>query len=221
MAHKTMVGGTAYEVSGGKTLVNGAAYNIKDGKTLVGGTAYEIGFAAFRVIVSAGIYSTNSTYAKVIVNGQEYDGSQLADISVPAGTEIEIYVGSTNSSGGIELNEESIVSDAQEYTYSHVVDSNVYIALSVFEMTIFGKTTSEGTATMADDGKCLVKHGTFLYTLDEGSTWEEVIANGNTVFTVTDGVVYRGSYPLYYNGVLVKPTDVIVSIDIGEYTITA
>lgn len=44
MAHKTLIGGTAYKISGGKTLVNGTAYSIYKGKTLVGGTAYEIGF---------------------------------------------------------------------------------------------------------------------------------------------------------------------------------
>ncbi len=44
MAHKTLVGGTAYEISGGKALVDGTAYSIKNGKTLVDGTGYEIGF---------------------------------------------------------------------------------------------------------------------------------------------------------------------------------
>lgn len=44
MAHKTLIGGTAYEVSGGKTLVGGTAYSIAGGKTLVGGTAYDISF---------------------------------------------------------------------------------------------------------------------------------------------------------------------------------
>lgn len=44
MAHKTLIGGTAYEISGGKTLVGGTAYNISNGKTLVGGTAYTINF---------------------------------------------------------------------------------------------------------------------------------------------------------------------------------
>lgn len=44
MAHKTLIGGTSYEISGGKTLVNGTAYSISGGKTLVGGTAYNIGF---------------------------------------------------------------------------------------------------------------------------------------------------------------------------------
>ena len=44
MSHKTMVSGTAYNVTGGKTLVNGTGYSIKGGKTLVDGTAYDIKF---------------------------------------------------------------------------------------------------------------------------------------------------------------------------------
>ena len=46
MAHKTLIGGTAYEIKGGKTLVDGTAYSIKSGKTLVGGTVYEVGFGS-------------------------------------------------------------------------------------------------------------------------------------------------------------------------------
>lgn len=44
MAHKTLVGGTAYEISGGKPLIGGTAYSIAGGKALVGGTAYTINF---------------------------------------------------------------------------------------------------------------------------------------------------------------------------------
>lgn len=44
MAHKTLINGTAYEITGGRTLVNGTGYSIDKGKTLVGGTAYEVGF---------------------------------------------------------------------------------------------------------------------------------------------------------------------------------
>ena len=44
MAHKTLINGTAYEISGGRTLVNGTGYSIDKGKTLVDGTAYEINF---------------------------------------------------------------------------------------------------------------------------------------------------------------------------------
>ena len=42
MAHKTLIGGTAYNVTGGKSMVSGTAYNISGGKTLVGGTSYNI-----------------------------------------------------------------------------------------------------------------------------------------------------------------------------------
>ena len=42
MAHKTLVNGTAYEVSGGRTFVNGTGYDIKSGRTLMNGTGYDI-----------------------------------------------------------------------------------------------------------------------------------------------------------------------------------
>ena len=44
MAHKTLIGGTSYDISGGKTLVGGTAYSVKNGKVLIGGTAYDISF---------------------------------------------------------------------------------------------------------------------------------------------------------------------------------
>lgn len=44
MAHKTKVGGTAYDISGGRTLVGGTGYSISKGRTLVGGTGYDISF---------------------------------------------------------------------------------------------------------------------------------------------------------------------------------
>lgn len=45
MAHKTIVNGTTYDVTGGKCLVNGTAYSVKKGRTLIGGTGYDITFA--------------------------------------------------------------------------------------------------------------------------------------------------------------------------------
>lgn len=44
MAHKALVGGAAYTITGGKTLVNGTAYTITGGKTLVNGTTFSISF---------------------------------------------------------------------------------------------------------------------------------------------------------------------------------
>lgn len=44
MAHKTLIGGTAYEIGGGKVLVGGTGYSIDKGRTKVGGTGYDISF---------------------------------------------------------------------------------------------------------------------------------------------------------------------------------
>lgn len=41
-AHKTLVGGTAYTVKGGKCMVNGTVYNILKGRTLIDGTGWDI-----------------------------------------------------------------------------------------------------------------------------------------------------------------------------------
>lgn len=54
MAHKTLVNGASYDITGGKTLVNGTAYSIKSGKTLVGGTAYDISFKPPELVVFDG-----------------------------------------------------------------------------------------------------------------------------------------------------------------------
>lgn len=44
MAHKVLIGGTAYDTKGGRCLVNGTGYAIKKGRTLIGGTGYNISF---------------------------------------------------------------------------------------------------------------------------------------------------------------------------------
>ena len=44
MAHKTKIGGTAYELGSGKVLVGGTGYSIDKGRTKVDGTGYDISF---------------------------------------------------------------------------------------------------------------------------------------------------------------------------------
>lgn len=44
MSHKTLIGGTAYKIKGGKALIGATAYKINGGKTLIGGTNYKIVF---------------------------------------------------------------------------------------------------------------------------------------------------------------------------------
>ena len=61
MAHKTNIGGTAYNVVGGTSLVSGTAYSIKKGRTLVDGTEYNINF----ILNGKEINLNNRLYTKV------------------------------------------------------------------------------------------------------------------------------------------------------------
>ena len=61
MAHKTLINGTAYEITGGKTLIDGTAYSIAGGKTLIGGTGYDISFGKW-LSISVGSANNYGTY---------------------------------------------------------------------------------------------------------------------------------------------------------------
>lgn len=46
MAHKTLISGTAYSVSGGRELIGGTGYAKKKGRVLLNGTGYDIPFSS-------------------------------------------------------------------------------------------------------------------------------------------------------------------------------
>ena len=82
MAHKALINGTAYGISGGKTLVGGTAYKINKGKTLVSGTAYSISFLTGN---EAGLYKNGSLvylWDELVSNGAvTLDGTTITDYS--------------------------------------------------------------------------------------------------------------------------------------------
>lgn len=45
MAHKTLISGTAYSVTGGRELIGGTGYGCKAGKAIIGGTAFTVPFS--------------------------------------------------------------------------------------------------------------------------------------------------------------------------------
>ena len=61
MAHKTLISGTAYSVTGGRELIGGTGYSIKKGRTLIGGAGYDITFAPHYDSVFA-----NNTWKQII-----------------------------------------------------------------------------------------------------------------------------------------------------------
>lgn len=124
MAHKTLIGGTAYEISGGKTLVSGTAYSIDMGKTLVGGTTYEVGFAEPVTITlkRSQYYGGDVVHAWIVVNGQTYYAEETpSEISVKAGTTITCC-----ATTGVQVNGQYVSYGNYEYT----VSSNAIIEIT-------------------------------------------------------------------------------------------
>lgn len=68
MAHRTMVGGTSYELASGNMLRGGTGYGVEKGRALIGGTGYDVSFGPpplndctwqqIREISDAGLAST-------------------------------------------------------------------------------------------------------------------------------------------------------------------
>lgn len=126
MAHKTLVGGTAYEIDGGKTLIGGTAYEIDKGKTLVGGTAYEVGLGKpVTITLKRGQYYGGAVvHAWIVVNGQTYYAEETpSEISVKAGTTITCCV-----TTGVQVNGQYVFQGNGNYEYT--VSSNAIIEIT-------------------------------------------------------------------------------------------
>lgn len=93
MAHKTLIGGTAYEIDGGKTLINGTAYSIDKGKTLVGGTVYEIGFVQLATLT----ITPYSDWGEYVIDGTTYSGTSTITLEVPIGTVVTCKMSTEDS----------------------------------------------------------------------------------------------------------------------------
>lgn len=128
MAHKTLINGTAYEISGGKTLVGGTAYGIKNGKTLVGGTAYEVGFDDGMRTVT--VNQVNTACAELgNIPGQGSSASS-GTYEVPVGTELDCWVmcdGSGNAK--VVLNGVEVYSTSSMGSYYHTVTKNTTVTV--------------------------------------------------------------------------------------------
>lgn len=152
MAHKVMVDGTVYDVTGGKTLIDGTQYSIKNGKTMADGTVYEVGFSSMPVITTSGNYSassyvnyayiqfTDATGANRKIDAQGYTYTMGADggpvpintFEVPAGTVITCYVESESYqvTAKIVVNGTTVASKSDgDKTYLYTVTGNASIEI--------------------------------------------------------------------------------------------
>lgn len=133
MAHKTLIGGTAYEISGGKALIDATAYEIDKGKTLVDGTAYEVGFAKMATL-TIGYFTTN--HYSISVDGVVYNDTTL---TVPVGTIVEIKVFDiygdckhNDSNVSIYVNDNCVMDNDTDTTYSHTVTGDTELSNEMY-----------------------------------------------------------------------------------------
>lgn len=89
MAHKTLIGGTVYEIGGGKDLIGGTVYEKDHGKTLVGGTAYEVGFVENLTVTMTQANPSNVT---AYISWDGGSASEPETYQVPAGTEMRARI---------------------------------------------------------------------------------------------------------------------------------
>ena len=133
MAHKTLIGGTAYEIKGGRDLIGGTGYSEKKGRVLVNGTGYDIPFSSGIPIGTLAVGST----VKIGVNGKSYDflvvnqgipsNSNLYDSSCDGTWMLMngIYEERDWQSGNINKYESSDIHAYLNNTFLNLFDSNI------------------------------------------------------------------------------------------------
>lgn len=124
MAHKTLISGTAYSVTGGRDLIGGTGYDCKAGKTLINGTAFEVRFAELVTINISKDSSTGDSSAYIIHNGVQYSSGE---IEVEVGDTIICSILSHRGKGSLIIDNKTIINGASVVSYSYVVESNIQI----------------------------------------------------------------------------------------------
>lgn len=80
MAHRVLINGTGYSISGGRELINGTSYSKKKGRVLVNGTGYDIPFLIPVTIV--GGKSSASAGSGQGLGYAEYNGAKYTDETI-------------------------------------------------------------------------------------------------------------------------------------------
>lgn len=195
MAHKTLIGGTAYEIKGGRALVNGTGYEISKGKTLVGGTGYEIKFEP-TLIGSLPVGTT----VPLKINGSSRDF-----IIVHQGLPSSVYDNSCNGTWLLMKDcHESFRSDSTNYTYEstgiHSYLNNTFISLfdtdvksAIKQVKIpYGIGQSYGDTSVASGSNGLVTKAFLLSYTETGVT--------GAASTIVKALPIEGVVLDYFNG---------------------
>ena len=160
MAHKTLIFGTAYSVTGGRELIGGTGYAKKKGRVLVNGTGYDIPFSSGIPIGTLPVGSV----VKIGVNGKSYDfivvnqgvpsNSSRYDSSCD-GTWLlmkDIYENHVWKSGSINKYESSDIHAYLNNTFLNLFDSNIKDAIKQVKLPYRKNGGSGGTDQSGANG---------------------------------------------------------------------
>lgn len=135
--HKTLIGGTAYDVKSGKCLINGTAYAIQKGRTLINGTGYDIALISLKkhiITMSSDRDNINPNDSYVTINGTTYHPYPNYEIEVDGDVQITVGVygsmgGSTITLNGVVVKQVSSFSEGS-YTFELDGDCNIVFKYS-------------------------------------------------------------------------------------------
>ena len=160
MAHKTLISGTAYSVTGGRELIGGTGYAKKKGRVLVNGTGYDIPFFSG---IPIGTLPVDSI-VKIGVNGKSYDflvvnqgipsNSSLYDSSCD-GTWLlmkDIYENRAWKSGSINKYESSDIHTYLNSTFLNLFESDIKNAIKQVKIPYRKNGGTDGTDQSGANG---------------------------------------------------------------------
>lgn len=134
--HKTLIGGTAYEVKAGKCLINGTAYAIQKGRTLINGTGYDIALVTVKkhiIRMSSDRSNLNPKDSYVVVNGVTYDPYPSNEIEAEGDVQVTVGIYAAMAGGTITLNGTAVkkVDGFTEGSYTFALDGDCDIVFKL------------------------------------------------------------------------------------------
>ena len=222
MSNKTLIGETAYEISGGKALVNGTTYSIKNSKTLVNGTAYDVGFDDGKRTLS--VRCVDTSLAEITINGSTLD-SGTYEVSI--GTILNCWVRNENSvqTASIVLNGTTVAfaqSEGKNAEYNLTITKNASVIVNTVNdvgVITITEVTNDMQADVTFTGSGLVS--SVYASINQKMYFSEdavSIPTGTLIYCVAKGSTSEGKKgEIYLNGESVGVSTNIVSV---EYYLT-
>lgn len=130
MGQKVEVGGTGYDLKGGRPLIGGTSYAVKKGRTLIGGTGYDINLESkVNFSVSLG-ENTSAAFSIEISGGQTYKfehnhGVLSRNYELKAGQTVTLRLISHSNTVILYANYVATVWDNTPYTFTVTKDCSL------------------------------------------------------------------------------------------------